>query len=109
MRSSSKRGDAGIGVRRLELRPEALEDLFSIWNWSEQHWGESQADSYVDDIRTVWDGLAIGTVRSRPSRISDYRLKTVGSHVIYLRESDDALIVVRILHDRMDAERHLPR
>ena len=109
MRLSSKRGDAGIGVKRLELRPEALEDLFRIWDWSEQHWGEAQADRYVDDIRTAWNGLAAGTVRSRPSRISDFRLKAVGSHVIYLLESDNAITVVRILHDRMDAERHLPR
>ena len=109
MRSSSKPGDAGIGVKRLELRPEALEDLFLIWDWSEQHWGEAQADRYVADLRAAWAALATGTSRSRPSRISGFRLVTAGSHVIYLEENEDAITVVRILHDRMDAERHLPR
>ncbi|MBQ5728458.1 MAG: type II toxin-antitoxin system RelE/ParE family toxin [Mailhella sp.] len=32
----------------------------------------------------------------------------VGRHVIYFKEHDDYLDVIRILHVRMDVENHLP-
>jgi toxin ParE1/3/4 len=37
----------------------------------------------------------------------DYRRSSVGRHMIYFRASDYGVAVVRVLHDRMDAPRHL--
>jgi toxin ParE1/3/4 len=36
-----------------------------------------------------------------------YRRYSVGSHVLFYRVSAAATVVVRILHQRMDVERHL--
>jgi len=38
-----------------------------------------------------------------------YRRRRAGQHVIYYRPLDaDCIEIVRVLHGRMDAERHLP-
>jgi toxin ParE1/3/4 len=36
-----------------------------------------------------------------------YRRQTVGRHAVYFRVDADVVIVVRVLHERMDAQRHL--
>jgi toxin ParE1/3/4 len=38
----------------------------------------------------------------------DYRKYPSGSHVLFYRLTDDGIDVVRILHERMDYERHIP-
>jgi len=38
---------------------------------------------------------------------SGYRKKKSGSHVIFFKLIDDGIDVIRILHQRMDFDRHL--
>jgi toxin ParE1/3/4 len=33
---------------------------------------------------------------------------SVGSHVLFFRASESRIVIVRVLHQRMDFERHLP-
>jgi NADP-dependent 3-hydroxy acid dehydrogenase YdfG len=40
-------------------------------------------------------------------RSRNYRRILVGSHVVFYREASERLVVVRILHQRMDFDRHL--
>jgi toxin ParE1/3/4 len=37
----------------------------------------------------------------------DYRKYPVGSHILFYRVTKAAIVVVRILHQRMDVERHI--
>jgi toxin ParE1/3/4 len=37
-----------------------------------------------------------------------YRMYPSGSHVLFYRQTADGIDVVRILHERMDYERHIP-
>ena len=37
-----------------------------------------------------------------------YRKYASGSHVLFYRPTTDGIDVVRILHERMDYERHIP-
>ncbi len=91
------------------LSPATQNDVNGIWEYSVETWGIEQATSYIGNIRDTLDGLADGTRISRPVSVRDgYRKILAGSHVVYFRVTDTGLIiVVRILHQRMDVERHL--
>ncbi len=92
------------------LSPAAASDVNDIWNYTVVRWGARQAASYVGDIRDNCAALSQETQVSRPVSVRDgYRKATVGMHVIYFRPTDErSIVVVRILHQSMNVERHLP-
>jgi len=52
--------------------------------------------------------LAAGTKKGRAVEIRPgYLRHTVSAHVIYFRAEGDRIEIVRILHQRMDVNRHL--
>lgn len=94
-------------MMHLRLSHEAREDLRGIWIYSAQTWGPQQANRYLDAIRAAITGLADGTTVSRSAAdvLPGCRRVTSGRHVVYFREDADAVEVIRVLHQRMDAER----
>lgn len=93
----------------LRISAKAERDLEQIWVHTVETWGEDQAVRYVAQVRS-----AIDLLRSNPglARIADdvrpgLRKFTVGSHVLYVRVGEGFLRLVRVLHARMDAARHL--
>ncbi len=80
-----------------------------IWLYTAENWSVEQADSYHADIVRVFDQLADGKRRGRS--IGDLRngyLKyAAGSHFVFYLQRNSSIDVIRILHRRMDAERHL--
>ncbi len=93
----------------VDLSPKAKSDLSDIWDYTLAEWGIDQAEKYV---RKLW--AAMQTQARDPStstEISDvrkgYRKLRSGSHVIFFKLAGDGIDVVRILHQRMDFERHL--
>jgi len=92
----------------LVFTPAAHADLAAIWHYTAEHWGVNQAEHYVDDIQSACHALATGKRLGKPVDVRLGYLKyLVGSHVIYFRDQNECLDVVRILHSKMDAERHL--
>ena len=92
------------------LSPRAREDLSEIWDFTAHHWGMDQADRYIRQIVSVCDGLGSGRLQGRSAEAvrAGYRKYAVGSHIIFYRLRDaDKAEVIRILHQRMDVERHL--
>jgi plasmid stabilization system protein ParE len=55
---------------------------------------------------SIWQPTRIATVDDATRFVRDYE-HPVGSHVLFYRLTDDGIDVVRILHNRMDFERHL--
>ena len=54
------------------------------------------------------DDLAGGRRKGRPVAVrSGYYKLAVGSHVVYFQLVDDTVLIIRILHQRMDTDRHL--
>lgn len=94
---------------RLHFTPAAEADLEAIWAYSLDNWGEHQAVTYVEGFRNVLDRQRSGQDFSRNADHirQGYRVITCGSHLIYFRQTSDVVIVVRILHQRMDPDRHL--
>ncbi len=79
-----------------------------IWDYSADRWGPDQADSYTDAIRDACYALARGTKHARPAKVlPDFQKYLCGSHVVYFLDYLEHLDVIRVLHQRQDAERHL--
>jgi toxin ParE1/3/4 len=95
-------------LRELCLRPLAEADLEQIWLYSLERWSMKQADLYVSNLIAAMGELARGSKAGRECNVRDgYFQYAVGSHLIFYRVTNAALDVVRILHQRMDVERHL--
>lgn len=94
-------------MTRLRLSQEAREDLRSIWMYSADRWGAQRANRYVETIRTAITGLTNGKTASRSAEgvLPGCRRAICGRHVVYFREDGDAVEVIRVLHQRMDAGR----
>jgi toxin ParE1/3/4 len=78
-----------------------------IWTCSFETFGASQAERYIRDIHSVFIALCTGSGRwQRADGIRQgYRRARVGSHFVFFVETGDAVEVVRVLHQRMDAGR----
>jgi len=91
------------------LTPLAEADLDEIWDYSAEKWGDVQANRYLTALRTT-----IRRVASRPSlgRSCDdvrpgYFKIGAGSHMVFYSKAEGAIIVIRVLHQSMDFDRHL--
>ena len=91
------------------LSPRAQRDLDGVFDYTVAQWGLPQALRYTDLIEAACAALAAaplqapGCAHIRPG----YRRRGVEQHVIYFRPTRYGIAVVRILHHRMDAARHL--
>ena len=91
------------------LTPAAEDDLESIWSYTVRQWSVEQADRYIDFLTSAFAELADSptTAPTCDSVRPGYRRWGVERHMIYFRITHYGIAVVRILHDRMDATRHL--
>jgi toxin ParE1/3/4 len=91
-------------MNRVVYRPRAQADLGVIWDYSAEHWGVGQANTYVDQIRMTLVDVASGQKHAQSAEDvrEGYRKIRVGRHVIYFRQTPDLIEVVRVLHERMD-------
>ncbi|NBP51350.1 MAG: type II toxin-antitoxin system RelE/ParE family toxin, partial [Actinobacteria bacterium] len=56
----------------------------------------------------AFEELAAGDKAGRPVDLRDGYFKyPVGAHLVFYRVSESELVIVRILHQRMDVSRHL--
>jgi toxin ParE1/3/4 len=93
------------------LSPAAQRDLGSIWDYTAARWNVVQADRYILDIRDTCSALASGEQKARSMQDirKGYFKASVGSHFIVFRYDGPDIIVVRILHQRMDVAARLKR
>lgn len=91
------------------LTPAAERDLEAIWIHSMQRWGLEQANRYIDILTVTFADLAQSPNTAPACREirQGYRRRSVERHVIYFRITTYGIAFVRVLHDRMDALRHL--
>jgi toxin ParE1/3/4 len=94
---------------RFVVSPRAQADIDDIWEYTVGRWGTRQAETYLRLIKEAVEAVATDP---RAGRTCDdvrpgYRKYLVGSHVLFYRVTATAVVVVRILHQRVDVERHL--
>ncbi len=103
---------------RVRLSGPANADLHGIVAWTQREFGATQACRYAAAVGVALDRLAQGpdadgSVQCNEAAPGLRRLhlrRFIGRarHVLFYRtEGDGLILVIRILHDAMDPERHL--
>jgi toxin ParE1/3/4 len=93
---------------RALLSPRARLDLEAIWDHSVQSWGAERAERYFRQLWRHAEELAMQPSLGRScEEIRDgYRKFHSGSHVLFYRRVEGGIEIIRILHERMDIDRH---
>jgi toxin ParE1/3/4 len=95
-------------MRELVKRPRARQDLKDIWRYGFETWGETQADHYLAELDAgmalLREHPALGKARDelRPG----YRSLQINEHLVYYLVTPSVIRIVRVLHVRMDPDRH---
>ena len=94
---------------KLHKQARAKQNLKKIWLYTYKKWGEAQADQYFDELdnglKTLVQNPDIG--KKRASIRDGYRSLQINRHVIFYKMAASTIQIVRVLHVRMDPERHL--
>jgi toxin ParE1/3/4 len=94
-----------------KISAKAAEDIESIWLYTYENWSLEQADRYINLILDEVEYLAENPTSGKdfsPIRKS-YFCSKVKSHLIFYRriEKQNAIEIIRVLHQRMDIENRL--
>ncbi|MFR9749702.1 type II toxin-antitoxin system RelE/ParE family toxin [Nocardia sp. 004] len=97
-------------MSRYLLNPVAHTDLEQIYDYTLDRWDIDQAEYYVRELLRAFDRVA---ANPRSGRSCDdirpgYFRPPTGSHMVYYRITISGVVeIMRILHQRMDTDRHL--
>ena len=91
------------------LSAAAARDLADIWRYTDKQWGREQANRYTLGLKAMCTKLAEAPQQGRSCADIRPGYRRCGSehHIIYFRRTDYGVAIIRILHQRMDADRHL--
>jgi toxin ParE1/3/4 len=94
---------------RIELNADANADVRSIRAYTVRVYGDAQARRYIAGLRArmsvVAENPRIGRIY-RGAEPETWRA-TYGQHFIYYRVEGEVLVIVRVLHQRMQQEGRL--
>jgi len=96
-------------VARFELTRAALADVEAVAEYTLKHWGQAQAAAYVAGLEALFVELAQRPLSGRKREdLAPWLLSfPFESHVVYYSRAPSGITVIRILHYRLDAPRHL--
>lgn len=87
----------------------AEKDLEKIVDYTLENWGQVQARKYIDGLVNLADSLAknpdIGV--NRDNLFEGFISFPYESHVLYYVKDSEGIIIMRVLHEHMDAKKHL--
>jgi len=79
----------------------AQEDLIDIWLYTQETWGEAQADVYQDALHLCCQRIAAGQAQHKPvPGLDEIRSHRCQHHYLFFVEQDSAAIIVAVLHER---------
>lgn len=94
---------------RLSVTPKAESDLIGIWVYTCEEWGGDRADEYLDQLdkgmRQLINHPSLGTDYTHV--FPRYRRLQVEHHAVFYQVLEPEVIVVRVLHENMDAPERL--
>jgi toxin ParE1/3/4 len=92
-------------VFNLSVTPKAESDLIGIWVYTCEEWGVDQADKYLDQLEAGMQQLI-----NHPSLVANYahvlpgyRRLQVEHHAVFYQVLESEVLIVRVLHEDMDA------
>ncbi|QYH19624.1 type II toxin-antitoxin system RelE/ParE family toxin [Corynebacterium aquatimens] len=90
------------------LKEEAVQDLREIWTYSADNWGADQADNYIRAIEGTIREVAKNPEKGKSTPLlPGFNWLSVRRHVIFYGQDEEGVVIVRILHQRMDPSLHL--
>ena len=91
------------------LTRRAAADLDAVFEYTAARFGVEQARRYFDGLHACCEGLAEnpGLGRNAESLAPGLRRYEFRSHVVFYIGQSEGVVIVRVLHERMDAPRHL--
>ena len=98
-------------VRSYKLSKRAIKDLEGIWRYTLDTWSREQANKYVEDLLSACSEISkfpafLG--RTYEHVRSGYRKYPCGKHIIFYQiRNGGSILISRILHEKMDFDRHL--
>jgi toxin ParE1/3/4 len=96
-------------MTQFQLSKLAISDLRSIGRYTQKTWGHEQRNRYLGELDAAFKllveqpELGYQCDDIRPG----YRKFPVGRHLIFYRPTPEGVNIIRILHERMDADTHL--
>jgi toxin ParE1/3/4 len=114
--------NAGARHWTVRLTAAADSDFQGILRWTVARFGETQAREYAETLSTAIDALAAGPKVAGAKERQDIakglmtlhvaRKGRKGRHIVLFRigldREREVIEVLRLLHDAMDQQRHLP-
>ena len=98
-------------MAKIRLSRKAIADLDGIWDYTVETWSEEQAIVYYRQIYTTIQGLnSLPVFLEKTYDVIKPGLLglKVGHHIVFYKKHHDGSIRVdRILHEKMDYQRHL--
>jgi toxin ParE1/3/4 len=97
-------------MARFRLTPAALSSLAAIGRYTEQQWGRTQRNTYLRALDACFSRLAASPALgcARDELQPGLRSHLQGSHVIFYFVRGKDVVIVDVLHARMDPSLHLP-
>jgi len=96
-------------VNSYALTAAAAADLRQIARHTLKQWGTEQATRYITSLNLAFENLAAYPETGRPVsevRQGYFRFES-GSHAVFYRKQAPGILIVRVLHQRMEPGRHL--
>lgn len=95
----------------VRLSAQAREQIEDIWLYTEEHWGEAQANAYVEGLFELFERLAGARHLWQPvlrASLSGAFHTRYRSHMVFFRAlSDGDVGILAVLHQRQDIPRRL--
>lgn len=93
-------------MSRYELATGAVADWLEIVGYTKQSWGQTQAQRYREELDLALQqlGLTPDVGRKRDAIAPGLRSFPVAQHVAFYIEQKDRIVVLRILHPRMNVD-----
>jgi len=92
-------------VFNLSVTPKAESDLIGIWVYTCEEWGVDQADKYLDQLEAGMQQLinhpSLGANYAHV--LSGYRRLQVEHRAVFYQVLESEMLIVRVLHEDMDA------
>jgi toxin ParE1/3/4 len=96
-------------VLTLSVTPKAESDLIGIWVYTCEEWGVDQADKYLDQLEAgmtqLIDHPSLGA--NYDHVFPGYRRFQVERHAVFYQVLEPEVLIVRVLHEDMDAPERL--
>ena len=92
-----------------EISKLALNDIQEIWEHTAYQWSKQQANKYFNEIFTSINKICLNpeSGASIDHIKFGHKRKNIKSHMIIYKIRNEIIYIDRVLHQKMDIERHI--